>query len=184
MASTARRIATRAPDPFPLLRVLAVALVLAAPAGVHAQSRDTDAELKALIPDSALRDADAWALDTDAARTGAPDPAIFDQFDADIAMPELPGMTIAWPEGSDLPAITPLTPDPDIDVAEQATEAAVGALPGAEENGNGQLADVEPREIERIGKQVELAFPVGADAVPERGAIASRCARFELSRLL
>lgn len=176
MASTARRIATRAPDPFPLLRVLAVALVLAAPVGVHAQSRDTDAELKALIPDSALRDADAWALDTDAARTGAPDPAIFDQFDADIAMPELPGMTIAWPEGSDLPAITPLTPDPDIDVAEQATEAAVGALPGAEENGNGQMADAEPREIERIGKQVELAFPVGADAVPERGAIASRFA--------
>ena len=34
MASTARRIVTRAPDPFPLLRVLAVALVLAAPVGV------------------------------------------------------------------------------------------------------------------------------------------------------
>lgn len=144
------------------------------PAQVFAQSRQADQELEALIPDSALDNADAWALDTDAARTGAPPATVIEQIEADTAMPDLPGMTIAWPDGSEIPDIQPLSPDPDIDVAEQTTDAAVDALPGQEDSDAPAGVRIADAAVSRVGKQVELAFPTGKDAIAERGDIVSR----------
>lgn len=144
------------------------------PAQALAQSRQADQELEALIPDSAMDNSDAWALDTDAARTGAPPATVIDQIEADTAMPDLPGMTIAWPDGSEIPDIQPLSPDPDIDVAEQATDAAVDALPGQEDSDAPAGVRIADAAVSRVGKQVELAFPTGKDAIAERGDIVSR----------
>ncbi|SCX96891.1 autotransporter secretion outer membrane protein TamA [Novosphingobium aromaticivorans] len=174
-ASTARRSVTRTSDS-PLCRVLAALIALASPFQAFAQSMQADQELEDLIPDSAVQNPDGWALDTDAARTGAPPASVIEEVEADAPMPDLPGMTIPWPDGSDLPPIEPLSPDPDIDVAEQATDAAVNALPGQEEAdapANVRLADADVR---RVGKQVELAFPVGAEAIADQGAITERFA--------
>ncbi|MCX7285128.1 MAG: BamA/TamA family outer membrane protein [Novosphingobium sp.] len=178
MASTARRSVTPTPDrragDAPLSRILAGLMVLALPVPCVAQSMNADQELEALIPDSAVQNPETWALDTDAARSVVPSDAQIGDLSNDVAMPELPGITIPWPDGSEIPDIAPLTPDPDIAVAEQSVDAAVEALPGQEE------AEVETRlanaDVERVGKQVELAFPTGADAIPERAEIAARFA--------
>lgn len=159
-----------------LARVIAALLALGAPACAAAQTVTTDQELQALIPDSALDNADAWALDTDAARTGAPPATLIEEIEADTAMPDIPGMTIAWPDGSELPKIEPLSPDPDIEVAEQSTDAAVEALPGQEETDSGVGTKLVDADIARVGRQVELAFPRGTDAIAEKDAIAERFA--------
>jgi hypothetical protein len=85
-------------------------------------------------------------------------------------------MTIAWPDGSELPKIEPLSPDPDIEVAEQSTDAAVEALPGQEETDSGVGTKLVDADIARVGRQVELAFPRGTDAIAEKDAIAERFA--------
>ncbi len=159
-----------------LARVIAALLALGVPAQAVAQSLQADPELQALIPDSAVQDADAWAVDTDAARTGAPTASLIEEIEADTTMPDIPGMTIAWPDGSELPKIEPLSPDPDIDIAEQSTDAAVEALPGQDENDSGLGTKLVDADIARIGKQVELAFPIGADAVTDKDAIVERFA--------
>lgn len=159
-----------------LARVIAALLALGVPAQAVAQSLQADPELQALIPDSAVQDADAWAVDTDAARTGAPTASLIEEIEADTTMPDIPGMTIAWPDGSELPKIEPLSPDPDIDIAEQSTDAAVEALPGQDENDSGLGTKLVDADIVRIGKQVELAFPIGADAVTDKDAIVERFA--------
>lgn len=151
-------------------------LMLALPAQAFAQSRQADQELEALIPDSALDNADDWALDTDAARTGAPPATVIEQIEADTVMPDLPGMTIPWPDGSEIPDIQPLSPDPDIDVAEQSTDAAVDALPGQEDADAPAGIRLADADVSRVGKQVEVAFPAGKDAIAEQGDIVSRFA--------
>lgn len=156
--------------------MIAALLLLGGPVQAVAQSLQADQDLEALIPDSAVQNPDTWAVDTDAARTGAPPAMLVDEIEADTAMPDIPGMTIAWPDGSELPTIEPLSSDPDIDVAEASTEAAVDALPGQEETDSGVGAKLADADIERVGKQVELAFPRGADAIPDHGAIAERFA--------
>ena len=171
----ARRSATPTPD-LSLARILAAVLLLALPVQAFAQSRDADQELEALIPDSALDNADAWALDTEAARTGAPPATVIEQIETDTAMPDLPGMTIPWPDGSEIPDIQPLTPDPDIDVAEQSTDAAVDALPGQEEGDAPASVRLADADVSRVGKQVEVAFPRGTDAIADAGDIVDRFA--------
>ncbi|MCC6942055.1 MAG: hypothetical protein IT551_10670, partial [Novosphingobium sp.] len=174
-AFTARKSVSSTSD-LPLARVMAALLALGAPAQVIAQSVQTDQELQALIPDSAVQNADAWAIDTDAARTGAPPDTLIEEIEADTVMPDIPGMTIAWPDGSELPKIEALSPDPDIDVAEQSTDAAVEALPGQEETDSGVGIKLVDADIARVGSQVELAFPRGTDAIAEKDAIAARFA--------
>ncbi len=44
-----------------------------APAIADAQSLEADPELEALIPDAAVADPEAWAMDTEAARTAVPE---------------------------------------------------------------------------------------------------------------
>lgn len=173
MVFTGRKGATLTPES-PLTRTIAAVLVLTLPGQALAQSTNADQELEALIPDSALQNADAWALDTDAARTGAPTEAEIGEIATDVEMPELPGITIPWPDGSEIPEIEPLSPDPDIEVAEQTTDAAVEALPGQEAaEANPRLADAD---LERVGDQVEVAFPRGEGAVADQDAIVERFA--------
>ena len=103
-----------------LTRIIAAALVLAlvpAPMAL-AQSRDTDQALKDLIPDSAIDNAESWALDTDAARQPTPDvAALLGATEPLQALTDIPGITIDWPQTADLPVFKPLDPDPDIAVA-------------------------------------------------------------------
>lgn len=174
-AFTARRSATLTAD-FHLARVIATLLVVGGPVQATAQSLQADQELEALIPDSAVQNPDAWAIDTDAARTGAPPVTLIEEIEADAPMPDIAGISIAWPDGSELPQIEPLSPDADIDVAEQSTDAAVDALPGQNEVDNGIGSKLADADIVRVGKQVELAFPRGAEAIIEQAAIAERFA--------
>jgi translocation and assembly module TamA len=136
----------------------------------------SDQELEALIPDAAVQDPDKWAQDTDAAHTGAPPSTVIEEIEADSAMPDIPGMTIPWPDGSELPAIAPLSPDPDIDVAEQSTDAAVEALPGQQDADAPASVRLADADVSRVGKQVELAFPRGNEAIAEEDQIVSRFA--------
>lgn len=137
-----------------------------------------DQELEDLIPDSAIGNADAWATDTDAARTGAPPATLIEEIERDAPMPDIPGMTIAWTDGSEIPDIQPLSPDPDIEIAEQSADAAVKALPGQEDAdtpANLRLADAD---VDRVGKQVEVAFPRSSTEgkMADRSEIVSRFA--------
>ncbi|MFM2302593.1 MAG: hypothetical protein RLZZ84_2329, partial [Pseudomonadota bacterium] len=157
-----------------LARIIASLLVLCVPAQAMAQSMQADQELEDLIPDSAVQNADAWAVDTNAARTGAPEASVLEDIEADIPMPNLPGMTIAWPDDADLPAIESLSPDPDIDIAEQTTDAAVDALPGQEEADSARGTKLGDALVSRVGKQVEVAFPRGTEEIADRHAIVER----------
>ena len=139
-----------------------------------AQDRDADAELEALIPDSALDKPDSWALETPAppASTEAPAP-LSPQAEPDPAAPltDLPGAMLAWPDAGQLSKIEPLSSDPDIQLAEESANSAAEALTSE----NGDLADT-PRlanaVTRQVGKQVELAFPGGTAAVPDDAFVA------------
>lgn len=158
---------------------------------VSGVGRNADQALEDLIPDSALDNPDAWAGDTAAARAPVSVTAI-----EDLTRPEsladIPEISLAWPDQSELPAIEPLTPDPDIQMAQQQTEQAVEALPGQVDVANGQgpaigstpyLADVQ---ASRVGGQVEVAFPggEGANGFAERQDVLDRFSSLSTLRTL
>ncbi|MFN4134581.1 MAG: autotransporter assembly complex protein TamA [Novosphingobium sp.] len=144
--------------------------------GAKAQSLNADPELEALIPDAAVQNPEAWALDTEAARTGAPTDAEVSEIEADTPMADLPGMTLAQPDGSELPDIEPLSPDPDIEAAQLATESAVEALPGQEEADSARNVRLVDADIVKVGRRVQLAFARGTEPVASRDDIVSRFA--------
>ncbi len=153
----------------PLFRLLAGAALVCGAPPAFAQDRDADAELEALIPDSALDKPDGWALETPAPAQGIEAPATpSPETEPDPAAPltDVPGAMLAWPDAGQLLKIEPLSPDPDIQLAEDSVNGAAEAL-AAE---NGELADV-PRlanaVTRQVGKQVELAFPGGTEAAPD-----------------
>jgi translocation and assembly module TamA len=149
--------------------------LLATPA--CAQSRNADAALEALIPDSALDNPDAWALDTDAARTKAPDVTALISPDPLPPLPPMPGITLDWPDAAELPPIEPLTPDADIaDLQQQAREA--GAALDADDLA--QPARIADAAIVRVGKRVILAFP--PEVNPDHPVMADRDAIVERFR--
>lgn len=157
-----------------LASVCAAIAILAQPVPAVAQSRNADKELEDLIPDSALDNPEAWAGDTDAARTPVPDIASIESPDTLAPMSAMPEIALPWPDETDLPAIQPLTPDPDIALAEeqakQAGQLLDTAVPEGESSAKAQIANAA---IVKVGNQVELAFPPDA-ALPERDAIAAR----------
>ena len=150
-----RRLAT------PLIRTaLVAALLLATPA--YAQNRDTDAELKALIPDSALDDPEAWAKVPSPAEPppGAPP----SQLEPDSPMAEDGRIRLPWPDESfAIPELVSLEPDPDI-AAALAAEAAVP----------------QPQRIEgellRLSPRLALVFPSDPAIMPMRRTFADRFA--------
>ena len=141
-----------------------------------AQDRDTDKALEDLIPDSAIDDAEAWAAQVaDPLSPADQSLPLVEDMDPAAPLAEIPDFELAWPDGAQLPPLVPLEPDADIRLAEEQADAAVAALPG----GEGGLAAV-PRltdaHVERIGRQVELAFPGAEAAMPERAEFADRFA--------
>lgn len=148
----------------------------AAPFSAWAQDREADAELESLIPDSALDAPDAWALDAqavpDGADGGSATPPVLELPDLTL---DDPGMTLAWPDDADLPKIAPLSPDPDIRLAEESVNGAAQDLTAGVTGDTGwQIADA-PRiadpQLYPVGRQVELAF-----ARPVAGATAGATA--------
>lgn len=156
-----------------LWRVLAALAVLCAPLPSLAQSRDADRELEDLIPDAALDNPDAWVRDSDAARTPAPDIDALTAPEALAPPSDIPEITVPWPETADLPELQSLTPDPDIESAEEAAKAAGEALEKVLPEGDVARARMANATVTTVGKQVELAFPAGLD-FPEREDVASR----------
>ncbi|WP_230278915.1 autotransporter assembly complex family protein [Croceicoccus sp. Ery15] len=123
----------------------------------HAQSRDADAELEALIPDSALDDAESWAMETDAAAT--PVPA---EDDIDSPMEE-DGFSLAWPEDDDFRVdLEDIAIDPDLAQLlsrENGRPAADLALPGMAQRGGEDESEEEEAIETRLSKRITLSHP-------------------------
>ena len=122
---------------------------------------DPDAELKALIPDTAVADPDSWARQTQAAGTssGAAAPTV----DPAAPLADVPGFVLPWPDTQPAPpALVSLPPDPDV-AAELAAEAA-SPVPAA----------VPMGEEIKLGDHLTLVFPANLATFPERGAFLDR----------
>ena len=146
-----------------LLRTaIAAALLLANPA--YAQNRDTDAELKALIPDAALDDPEAWAkAPVPAEATPLPD-APQPQLEPNSPMAEDGQIRLPWPDETfTIPELVSLEPDPDI-AAALAAEA------------NAPLPQRIEGEVLRLSSRLALVFPSDPAMMPMRRAFADRFA--------
>lgn len=168
-----------------LTRAVALALLASTAPPLHAQSRQTDQELKDLIPDSAIDNPQQWAVDTPAARQPAPAPDIvLSSTDPVAPLPDLAGLTLAWPDGS-FPTITPLEPETDLAEANKAAAESVAQLrEGARHALQAQRAEgaaagtVVPGQpvVVGVGKGIELALPADEQTFPERDAFVGRFA--------
>jgi len=141
-----------------------------APLPALSQSRDADAALEALIPDAALDNPESWAVDTDAARTPAPDVSTLITAEPLPPLPAMPGVTLEWPDTADLPKIEPLAPDADIADARAQAEAAGNAL---EADDAAQTERIANASLVKLGSRVVLAFPPDV-TMPDRDAIVER----------
>ncbi len=158
-----------------LRALLPAALLAILPQPVHAQSREADQALEDLIPDSALDDPKAWANQTDAAKVAVPDPATLLSPDAIAPLTGIPAITLAWPDAAELPAIVPLTPDPDIGAAAEQAKAAGEALATDADPGSGRgIGQIPGASVLQITPQLALAFPPEVETLPEREAVAAR----------
>lgn len=176
-----------------LLAALACGSVLSGESPAFAQSRQTDQELKDLIPDSAIDNPQAWAnqpvpaanAPTSISPTSIPGNASPPTPDAALAaadpsqpLPDLSGLLLAWPDTATMPTIDPLAPDTDLAAANAANEAAAREL-ATEERATLRPGDTTgPRtarnETIGVGRAVELAFPADLATFPEREAFALR----------
>lgn len=142
---------------------------------MHAQTRDADQALEDLIPDSALDDPKAWANQTDAAKVPVPDPSALLSPDAIAPLTGIPAITLAWPDVSELPPITPLTPDPDIGEAAEQAKAAGQALASDADPGSGRgIGQIPGANLLPITPQLVLAFPPDEAVLPEREGVTQR----------
>lgn len=132
------------------LLVAAIACALTAQPA-FAQSRDTDAELEALIPDSAVDNPEAFAS-VQAPAQASIEPLV----DPASPLADITGFTLAWPDQSlDLPALVSLEPDPDLATA----FAGIETLPELR---------APQGDIQRISSRLSLAFPLDPAQFPER----------------
>ncbi|MBC7491404.1 MAG: hypothetical protein H7241_03020, partial [Novosphingobium sp.] len=176
-----------------VLAALACGSFLSGASPAFAQSRQTDQELKDLIPDSAIDNPQAWAnqpvpaanAPTSISPTSIPGNASPPTPDAALAaadpsqpLPDLSGLLLAWPDTATMPTIDPLAPDTDLAAANAANEAAAREL-ATEERATLRPGDTTgPRtarnETIGVGRAVELAFPADLATFPEREALALR----------
>lgn len=90
-------------------------------------------------------------------------------------MTGIPAITLAWPDASELPPITPLTPDPDIGEAAEQAKAAGQALASDADPGSGRgIGQIPGASLLPITPQLVLAFPPDETAIPEREAVTQR----------
>ncbi len=176
-----------------LLVALACGSVLSGGTRVFAQSRQTDQELKDLIPDSAIDNPQAWAnqpvpaanAPTSISPTSIPGNATPPTPDAALAaadpsqpLPDLSGLVLAWPDTATMPTIDPLAPDTDLAAANAANAAAAREL-ATQERATLRPGDTTTPRTARndtisVGRAVELAFPVDLATFPDREAFALR----------
>jgi translocation and assembly module TamA len=144
------------------LTALVVALVMATPA--MAQSQDAEAELKALIPDSAVDNPDAWAKAKPPAETGqAPaEAAPLTQLDPNSPLADDGRIQLPWPdEQFTVPDLVSLTPDPDL---ADALKSGEGALQQERIDG----------DVQQISRRLALVFPADPAIMPMRNVFAER----------
>ena len=146
--------------------IAGAALLLAAPAS--AQQRAADADLRALIPDEAVANPDAWAKGASVAGGAAGPVAPVDQaveLKPDSPLDAIAGLTLDWPEGEEIvPPVEALAMDP-----EAAAELAL--VLGTQ--GDGKARPVAERETVLAGGRARLGWPVDA-AFPERESLEIR----------
>ncbi|MEL7689157.1 autotransporter assembly complex protein TamA [Citromicrobium bathyomarinum] len=139
----------------------ALAVILASQAGIaHAQDRDANSELEALIPDEAIDDPETWAADgvppEEPSPIDGPDP--FAGEDIDLApespLAEVPGLTIEWPDPLELPDAEQIPDDGSTEFAEDNPLEAGPLL-------------IDPRVV-KLTDQLELAFPSEEGAFPQQ----------------
>jgi len=158
-----------------LLAALPALLLVSLPHLARAQSREADQALEDLIPDSAMDDPKAWANLTEAAKVPVPDSSALLSPDAIAPLTGIPAITLAWPDASQLPAITPLTPDPDIGAAAEQAKAAGEALATDADPGSGRgIGQIPGASVLAITPQLALAFPPEIESLPEREAVTER----------
>ncbi|MEO6716539.1 MAG: BamA/TamA family outer membrane protein [Novosphingobium sp.] len=141
---------------------LVAALLLAKPA--FAQNRDPDAELKALIPDSAVENPDSWAKAPSPAQAekSAQEAAALPQLDPNSPLAEDGGIHLPWPdEQFTVPDLVSLEPDPDLAEALKASQSA--PLPERVEG-----------DVQQISRRLALVFPADPAVMPMRKDFAER----------
>jgi translocation and assembly module TamA len=156
---------------------LLASLLVAAPWPALGQPRDADAALEALIPDEAIENPEGWAGQPPASQAS---PANAAEPEPPLPLAPLPEIDLAWPGDSEMPAVEPLAPEPDIQVAESTMAAEVEGLTGG-------TAPEAPRltgaEVHRIGDDIEIAIAASA-GFAERQAFEERFAALSaLNRL-
>lgn len=166
-------------------RVLApISLILAPLNAAIGQSRDTDPALEELIPDAALENPQGWSRETAAAGVTVPDLAGLLSPDLTKPLTQIPEIAMDWPDGNELAAVTPLTPDPDIDLAQDQVKTASAALDASAPDGDSAFAQIAGADIVRVNRQVQLAFPPGLADFTERDTVAARFAGLSSLRAL
>ena len=151
---------------------LSGALLLSSPA--LAQNRDSEAELKALIPDSAVADPDAWAKAPPPAEATKPaaDASAAPQLDPNSPMAEDGQIHLPWPdEQFTVPVLVSLEPDPDI--AEALNAGQGEPLPERIEG-----------DVQQISERLALVFPADPAVMPMRNEFAERFAALSMIKRL
>ena len=120
-----------------------------------AQPTATSPELEDLIPDSAISNPETWANESNPDSASAEEASI----EAQSPLADLPDMSVPWPDETDVPELAPLTPETDIQFAED-------PLGGRR----------TPRDVDRVrvSSRVTLVFPADIREMPEREEFADR----------
>jgi translocation and assembly module TamA len=140
-----------------LLGALGATLLLLAPSAA-AQDRGAAAELKDLIPDSAVDSPEAWAQSHEA----APAP-INPQPEPESPLTEDGGFRLPWPEQQlELPELLALEPDAE----SAALSAQLDQVPAMREAG----------QVEQLSSRLSLVFPADPVRFPEREEFIQRFA--------
>ncbi|MCP5395973.1 MAG: BamA/TamA family outer membrane protein [Sphingomonadaceae bacterium] len=156
--ATAASIASSRINPSRSLAALAAALaLLAKPLPAYAQPRESEADLEALIPDSALDDAETWAADQPVETDGQ---TIVEQsLQPESPLEPLPALAVEWPDSLELPPVDALEPEAGVELA-VAEDIPSAILPDA--------------ELVALGGELTLAFPGGAANFPEQAEFVAR----------
>jgi translocation and assembly module TamA len=119
----------------------------------------SEPSLEDLIPDSAVDNPEAWAVQGGPEDAVAAEPAL--AVDPNSPLAEVPAIDVPWPDDLVLPQLSPLEPDDSIQFADM--EDAANPQPA--------LLDAD---VVQVTDELALAFPPDEGAFPEREAFAAR----------
>lgn len=131
-------------------------LALASAHPLAAQDRQAPPSLEDLIPDSAVENPEEWAEQGTDRQAPDAQPAI----DPSTPVDELPGATVEWPNGLEIPDLEPLEAEDDVEFSD--LQVAGPAL---------EFADAE---TDRISDELVLAFPQKEPPFSDRGDFVNR----------